>query len=171
MGQTASRTDASLGVPAPGQNNYPCIYPASPPRTWTRTWTRTWPLWCVPPLRSRRTNAGLRASDPAGRVCSPHGGEPGRCMAGGLDPDPRTSPITHTHHPSPITHLLSGRWSTRAALTRPLLMNPLWFPESQSSSIAICINPNLHQSHLHQSQSSSIPIFISISPSSHAITL
>jgi hypothetical protein len=34
-------------------------------------------------------------------------------------------------------------------------MNPLWFPESQSSSIPICINPNLHQS-----QSSSIPVFI-----------
>jgi hypothetical protein len=91
---------ACLGVPAPGQNNYPCIYLASPPTTWPRTW----PLWRVSPLRSRRTNAGSRASDPAGWVCSPHGGEPGRCMAGGLDPEPRTSPITHTHHPSPITH-------------------------------------------------------------------
>jgi hypothetical protein len=121
------------------------------------------PCGVCPPLRSRRTNAGSRASDPAGRVCSPHGGEPGRCMAGGLDPDPRTSPITH-HPPGHSPHLLSGRWSTRAALTRPLLMNPLWFPESQSasipsSSIPVFINPSLHQSqssspfHHHLTQS------------------
>jgi len=116
MGQTASRTDASLGVAAPGQNNYPCIYLASP----LEPGPEPGPCGVCPPLRSRRTNAGSRASDPAGRVCSPHGGEPGRCMAGGLDPDPRTSPITHhpspiTHHPSPITHLATPPTCFRGA--------------------------------------------------------
>jgi hypothetical protein len=173
MGQTASRTDASLGVAAPGQNNYPCIYLASPPRTRTRTW----PLWCVPPPPVAQNQRRVESFRPSGPGLQPSWRGAGQVH--GWRPRPRSTDITHHPHPSPITHhppghsphLLSGRWSTRAALTRPLLMNPLWFPESQSSSIPICINPNLHQSHLHQSQSSSIPIFISISPSSHAITL